>query len=258
MRFCSLGSGSSGNAWLIESGRTRVLIDCGIGPDRLTARLLRAGTDPAGIDAILVTHEHDDHVGGASAFARRHSVPVHATYGTLQGAGTALAGVACLRELEPSGRVTIGDIEVLPVAVPHDAREPVQYVLGDGSVSLGVITDLGSITPHVVACFSGLDALVLEANHDEDMLRQGPYPKFLKERVGGRYGHLSNAVAAQLLGAVAGDGLQHVVAAHLSLKNNTADLARTAFAGALGCAPDWISVATEEGLDWREVSAGGT
>jgi phosphoribosyl 1,2-cyclic phosphodiesterase len=120
-----------------------------------------------------------------------------------------------------------------------------------------VITDLGSITPHVVACFSGLDALVLEANHDEDMLRQGPYPKFLKERVGGRYGHLSNAVAAQLLAAVAGDGLQHVVAAHLSLKNNTADLARTSFAGALGCAPGWISVATEEGLDWRELSAGG-
>jgi len=255
VRFCSLGSGSTGNAWLIESGGTRVLIDCGIGPDRLTARLVRAGVDPAQIDAILVTHEHDDHVGGAAAFARRHSIPVHATYGTIQGAGNALCGIASLCEMEPSGRFPVGAFEVLPVAVPHDAREPVQFVLSDGASSIGVITDLGSITPHVTASFSGLDALVLEANHDADMLRQGSYPKFLKERVGGRYGHLSNEVAARLLAAVASDRLQHVVAAHLSLKNNTAALARQAFAGALGCAEDWVAVATEDGLDWREVAA---
>jgi phosphoribosyl 1,2-cyclic phosphodiesterase len=255
VRFCSLGSGSTGNAWLVESGATRVLIDCGIGPGRLTRRLLRVGVEPATIDAILITHEHDDHVGGAAAFARRHAIPVHATYGTVQGSGTALSGIDRLLELEPSGRVAIGDLEVLPVAVPHDAREPVQYVMSDGDVKLGVITDLGSITPHVAASFSGLDALVLEANHDEDMLRDGPYPKFLKERVGGRYGHLSNAVAARLLDAVAGDRLQHVVAAHLSLKNNTALLARSAFAAVLGCAGEWIAVATEDGLDWREITA---
>ncbi|MFO0522859.1 MAG: MBL fold metallo-hydrolase [bacterium] len=253
MRFCSLGSGSTGNAWLVESGKTRVLIDCGIGPDRLTARLVQAGVDPARIDAILVTHEHDDHVGGAAGFARRHSIPVHCTYGTLQGAGSALSGIAGLREIEPSGRFAIGDFEVLPVAVPHDAREPVQFVLGDGVRRIGVITDLGSIPPHVVASFSGLDALVLEANHDAAMLQQGPYPKFLKDRVGGRYGHLSNEVAARLLAAVASERLQHVVAAHLSLKNNTAALARRAFAGTLGCAEDWIAIATEDGLDWREV-----
>jgi phosphoribosyl 1,2-cyclic phosphodiesterase len=255
MRFCSLGSGSSGNAWLIESGTTRVLIDCGIGPDRLTARLVQAGADPAQIDAILVTHEHDDHVSGAAAFARRHSIPVYATYGTVQGAGSALHGKVQLREIEPSGAFAVGALQMLPVAVPHDAREPVQYVIGDGAVRIGVITDLGSITSHVAASFSGLDALVLEANHDAEMLRQGPYPKFLKERVGGRYGHLSNEVAAQLLTAVASNRLQHVVAAHLSLKNNTAALARQAFACALGCAEDWIAVATEDGLDWRDVSA---
>lgn len=255
MRFCSLGSGSTGNAWLVESGSTRVLVDCGIGPERLGARLSRAGVDPATIDAILVTHEHDDHVGGAAAFSRRHSIPVHATYGTVQGSGAALAGVERLLELEPSGRLSIGDLEVLPVAVPHDAREPVQYVIGDGSVRLGLVTDLGSITPHVVAAFSGLDALVLEANHDEEMLRQGPYPRFLKERVGGPYGHLSNAVAARLLSAVAGERLQHVVAAHLSLKNNTEALARAAFATALGCSESWIAVASDEGLDWREVAS---
>jgi len=254
VRFCSLGSGSSGNAWLVESGGTRVLIDCGIGPDRLTARLLQAGADPSRIDAILITHEHDDHVGGASAFARRHGIPVYATYGTIQGAGSALGGGVQLREVEPAGRLTVGALDVLPVPVPHDAREPVQYVLGDGALRIGVITDLGSITPHVVASFSSLDALVLEANHDADMLRLGPYPKFLKERVGGPYGHLSNAVASRLLAAVAGERLQHVVAAHLSLKNNTAALARAAFATALGCTEDWIAIATEDGLGWRDVS----
>jgi len=253
MRFCSVGSGSTGNGWLIEAGDTRVLIDCGLGVERLTARLARAGVDPATIAALLITHEHDDHVGGAASFSRRYKVPVYATYGTVQGAGDALAGVEQLRELEPAGRLAIGAIEVVPVAVPHDAREPVQYVLSDGAVRVGVITDLGSLTAHVVASYSGLDALVLEANHDSGMLQQGPYPKFLKDRVGGRYGHLSNETSARFLREVANDRLQHVVAAHLSLKNNHADLARTALAGALGSAPDWIQVATDAGLDWRDV-----
>jgi phosphoribosyl 1,2-cyclic phosphodiesterase len=255
VRFCSLGSGSTGNGWLIESGGTRILIDCGLGPDRMTARLVRAGVEPGQVDAILVTHEHDDHVGGASAFARRHSIPVHATYGTIQGAGKALRGIGSLNEIAPSGRFAIGALEVLPVAVPHDAREPVQFVLCDGASRIGVITDLGSITAHVTEAFSSLDALVLEANHDAALLHQGPYPQFLKDRVGGRYGHLSNETAARLLAAVASDRLQHVVAAHLSLKNNTPALARQAFAAALGCADDWIAVATEDGLDWRDVRA---
>lgn len=254
MRFCSLGSGSSGNAWLVEAGSTRVLVDCGLGVDRLTTRLAEAGIEPGQIDAILVTHEHDDHVGGAAAFSRRHSTPVHATYGTVQGAGTALDGVASVHELAPSTRFAIGTIEVLPVAVPHDAREPVQFVLSDGAVRLGLVTDLGSLTPHVLESFSGLDALVLEANHDTEMLQRGVYPKFLKDRVGGPYGHLSNDVAACFLSAVASPKLQHVVAAHLSLKNNTVSLARAAFAGALGCQEQWIAVASDRGLGWRSIS----
>jgi len=253
VRFCSLGSGSTGNAWLIESAGTRVLIDCGLGPDRLSTRLVRAGVDPEQVDAILVTHEHDDHVGGACAFARRHSTPVYATYGTIQGAGKALRGISSLHEIAPSGRFSIGELGVLPVAVPHDAREPVQFVVGDGVSNIGVVTDLGSITTHVTESFRGLDALVLEANHDAALLQQGPYPQFLKDRVGGRYGHLSNEVAARLLTAIAGERLQHVVAAHLSLKNNTPALARRAFASALGCAEAWIAVADADGLDWRDV-----
>ena len=254
MRFCSVGSGSTGNGWLIEAGSTRVLVDCGLGIERMTSRLAAAGVMPGDIDALLITHEHDDHVGGVASFTRRHGTPVYMTYGTRQGAGDALAGVELLHELEPSGRLSIGDIEVLPVAVPHDAREPVQYVLGDGKVRIGVVTDLGSLSAHVIASYSGLDALVLEANHDSEMLRQGPYPKFLKDRVSGRYGHLSNDLSAQFLREVANDRLQHVVAAHLSLKNNSEQLVRDALAGALGCSGDWITVASETGLDWRDVA----
>lgn len=254
MRFCSLGSGSTGNGWLVESGGTCVLVDCGMGIEKLTLRLGEAGVDPQQIAAILITHEHDDHVCGAASFSRRFQIPVYATYGTVRAAGAVLDGVHRLCELEPSARFAIDAIEVLAVAVPHDAREPVQYVLGDGAVRVGVITDLGSLSAHVLASYRDLDALVLEANHDEEMLRQGPYPKFLKERVGGRYGHLSNELAATFLAAVANGRLQHVVAAHLSLKNNTAALARTALADALGCSADWIGVASDSGLGWRQVA----
>jgi phosphoribosyl 1,2-cyclic phosphodiesterase len=255
VRFCSLGSGSTGNAWLVEAGASRVLIDCGLGVEQLGKRLARTGVVPEQVNALLITHEHDDHVGGAAGFARRYRIPVYATYGTQQAAGEALAGLdsALRREVAPSVRLQIGDLEVLPVAVPHDAREPVQFVIGDGAVRVGVITDLGSITAHVIDAFSGLDALVLEANHDSDMLEQGPYPRFLKDRVGGRFGHLSNEASAQLLGAVAHRGLQHVVAAHLSLKNNTPELARAALSAALGCDPEWIGVARANGFEWRDL-----
>ena len=254
MRFCSIGSGSTGNGWLIEAGSTRVLVDCGMGPSLLLARLDRAGVSPETLDALLITHEHDDHVGGVRAFVRRYPVPVYATWGTLRGAGPALELAVPCCEITPSVPFAVGGLEVLPVPVPHDAREPVQFVLGDGARRLGVITDLGSITPHVVQAFSGLDALVLEANHDTRMLQQGAYPQFLKERVGGRFGHLSNDASARLLAAVAHPRLQHVVAAHLSLKNNTETLAREALATVLGCTPDWVAIARDTGLDWRDVA----
>jgi len=255
VRFCSLGSGSSGNAWLVESGATRLLVDCGVGAARLTARLEAAGVEPQSIGAILITHEHDDHVGAVPGFARRCPARVFATYGTRRASGTALAlPTERIGEVSPDEAFVLGDIGVLPVAVPHDAREPVQYVFDDGHARMAIITDLGSSTARLVAACANLDALVIEANHDADRLSRGPYPEFLKARVGGAYGHLSNAASASLLAAVASPRLRHVVAAHLSTKNNTPALARSALAAALGCDPGEVRVATEDGLDWLQVA----
>ncbi len=139
--------------------------------------------------------------------------------------------------------------------MPHDAREPVQFVLSDGAVRLGVLTDTGVPTPHIVESLSGVDALVLECNHDLDLLMNGPYPAQLKRRIAGRLGHLSNEASAELVRAMDCSRLQHVIAAHLSEKNNTPEMARAALAGALGCAPDWVAIATqEEGFAWREIT----
>jgi len=157
-----------------------------------------------------------------------------------------------LRVFDPRSPFALGDLQIWPFAVPHDAREPVQYVLSDGAARLGVLTDLGTGAPQVEAALSELDALVLECNHDEAMLRSGTYPAWLKARIAGPFGHLSNAAAARLLGSLERSRLQHVIAAHLSQQNNRPELARAALAGALGCAPAWIGVATQDsGCGWR-------
>lgn len=254
MRFASLGSGSSGNALLVEAGSTRVLLDCGFGVTEIGARLARLGIAADGLDAVLVTHEHDDHGGGVARLARRFDLPVYLTHGTLSvldGGRAALPEVALIDGHAP---FAIGDIEVRPFPVPHDAREPVQFVLGDGAVRLGVLTDLGETTPHIAHMLSGLEALVLECNHDRDMLVNGPYPAPLKERIAGRYGHLDNDAAARLLKELDCGRLQHLIAAHLSQQNNTPELARAALARALGCEPEWIGVAAQdEGFGWRQI-----
>ncbi|MBU0751591.1 MAG: MBL fold metallo-hydrolase [Gammaproteobacteria bacterium] len=252
MRFASLGSGSKGNALLVESGRTRVLIDCGFGPRELATRLARLGLAPDDLDAILVTHEHGDHVGGVTRAAGRFSLSVHMSHGTHAAAG--LAGKLEASLFDSHSTFALGDLQVHPFPVPHDAREPTQFVIGDGQWRLGVLTDAGCITPHMVEMLNGCDSLVLECNHDLHMLENGSYPLSLKRRVGGRLGHLDNAVAADLLGRIDRRRLQHVVAAHLSEQNNTSELARTALAGAMGCSQEWIGVAGQvEGFGWREI-----
>ncbi|MDB5804169.1 MAG: beta-lactamase protein [Betaproteobacteria bacterium] len=263
-RFASLGSGSEGNALVaevIEGGTvTRVMIDCGFGLRECERRLQRLGIEPAGLSGILVTHEHGDHIGGVARVARKHGVPVWMTYGTFVASN--LGGVGPYKSeldfpvhlIDHHEPFSIGGIEVHPFPVPHDAREPAQFVLSDGERRLGVLTDLGASTPHVEAMLAGCEALVLECNHDGEMLRSGAYPASLKARVGGRYGHLENAQAAALLARVAHPGLRHVVAAHLSQQNNTPDLARAALAEALNCAADWIGIAEQEaGFDWRSL-----
>ena len=254
MRFASLGSGSEGNGLVVEVGTSRLMIDCGFGVRDTAARLARLGLAPRDLDAIVVTHEHSDHVGGVAAFAAKHAIPVWLTFGTLSVVGERFACMDRVYGFDSHDRFAVGAIEVHPFPVPHDAREPVQFVITDGTVRLGVLTDIGMSTPAVERALSGCDALVLECNHDAAMLSEGPYPPALKARIAGRFGHLDNAASSALLAALDNSRLRHIVAAHLSKQNNTPAHARTALAQALGCSDDWIGVADQStGFGWREI-----
>jgi phosphoribosyl 1,2-cyclic phosphodiesterase len=255
MRFASLASGSRGNCLVAEVGDSRVLVDCGLVPRETERRLARIGLAPRDLSGILVTHEHSDHLGGVFPFAQQHRLPVYLTHGSLQAArGAGAAGEAATHIVDGQTEFAVGELCVRAFTVPHDAREPVQYVLSDGAFRLGVLTDLGVSTPHVEWMLSGCDALVLECNHDLELLRNGGYPSWLKERIAGPFGHLDNGASERLLAALDRSRLKHVIGAHLSEQNNHPDLARAALARALGCAEDWVSLATQdEGFGWREL-----
>lgn len=254
MRFASLGSGSRGNALIVEHGATRVLIDCGFRLEDAVRRLDRLGIEAQSLSTILVTHEHADHVGGVARFARRYRTPVHLTYGTLVASGSLDDVEVATVVFDAHCAFAIGELEVFPFPVPHDAREPAQFVIGDGARRLGILTDVGCATSHIEAMLSGLDALVLECNHDEGMLQGGSYPPTVKHRIASRFGHLANGTAADLLSRLDSSRLQHLIAAHLSQQNNCAHLARAALSSVMGCSADWIGVADqEEGFDWRSL-----
>jgi len=187
MRFASLGSGSSGNGLVVESGRTRVMMDCGFTVADTRERLGRLGLSPCDLAGIVVTHEHDDHIGGVAAFSKRHAIPVYLTRGTGMSLPEEFPAVL-VRYIDPHSSFEVDALLVDPIPVPHDAREPVQYTFSDGATRVGVVTDLGCITQHVVDRLSGCEALVVECNHDLDMLMTGPYPVSLKQRVSGRFG----------------------------------------------------------------------
>jgi len=257
VRFASLGSGSRGNATIVTAGSTTILVDCGFSVRETAARLARAGVDPEEIDAILVTHEHEDHVGGVGALARRYGAKVWSTAGTRRSAAGALGEVPRICVFSSHDSFAIGDLLIEPIAVPHDASEPTQFVFSDGQSRVGLLTDAGCITPHIRRMLSGLSALLLEFNHDEEMLRRGPYPAVLKQRISSDLGHLSNAQSAALLREIDTHRLQHLVALHLSQQNNDAGLVRAAAAAALNCSADWIGVADQDGgYGWREICAG--
>jgi len=258
MRFAALGSGSEGNALLVEVSHgarvTRVMLDCGFGLKDCERRLARLGVAAESLDAIVVTHEHTDHLSGVMRLARRHRVPVWATHGTLLGVDERELEGFELHTVFAASAFEIGALGVIPFAVPHDAREPVQYVFADAHRRLGVLTDVGHATPHVVQMLGGCGALVLECNHDLAMLERSDYPYPLKARIRGAYGHLDNAASAQLLAALERSELELVVAAHLSRRNNTPRLARVALAAVLGCEADAIPVADQDmGLPWTEM-----
>jgi phosphoribosyl 1,2-cyclic phosphodiesterase len=256
LRFCCLGSGSAGNAWVVESTdglfATRVLIDNGFNSAQLARRLARVGLALEQIDALVLTHEHSDHVGGVAALLKRRPMAVLASAGTARAAQ--LDTVPTWRRVRAGDDIDVGALQLRPFAVPHDAAEPVHFVVSDGVRRLGIVTDIGAPAASVAAALGGVDALVLECNHESDLLLGGAYPPFLKQRIGGELGHLSNSDAAQLLAQVRHRALRHVVAAHLSRSNNRPDLARKALAGALGCEPHDVQVADQDtGLDWVDV-----
>jgi phosphoribosyl 1,2-cyclic phosphodiesterase len=253
MRFAVLGSGSEGNSLVVQVDQTHVLLDCGFSLSETLSRLARLGLQPEQLNGIVVTHEHGDHISGVAKLARKFHIPVWLTHGTLRSQGASFSELI-FTEITPHSAFTIGDVRVQAYPVPHDAAEPVQYVFSDGERRLGVLTDTGASTPHIESILNGCHALVLECNHDAVMLAQGDYHYSLKQRVGGRYGHLNNSDSAALLERLDTSRLQHIVAAHLSRKNNALQLAVEALSKVLGCAPERIAVATQEqGLDWREI-----
>jgi len=254
MRFASLGSGSRGNALVVEAGSSRLLLDCGFGARDTERRLARLGLSPDDLSGVLVTHEHSDHIGGVFRLAVRHRLKIWLTRGTLSSLQSVDAAAAQMELIVGDTPFAVDGIDVLPYSVPHDAREPVQFVFSDGHSRLGVLTDAGCATRHIEHCLNGCDALVLECNHDAEMLAAGAYPPSLKARIAGCFGHLDNASAAALLAALDPRPLKHVIAAHLSEKNNRPELARRALADALDCAPEWIGLALQdEGFGWRDL-----
>ena len=254
MRFACLGSGSQGNGLVVEVANTRLLLDCGFTLKEAIIRLSRLGLEPGMIDGIVVTHEHSDHICGVARLALKFRIPVWLTYGTFRAARKAFEMLPEVNLIEGYRRFSIGDVEIEPYPVPHDAEEPAQFAFGDGAMRLGVLTDTGCSTPHIEATLNRCDALVLECNHDAQMLANSEYPPSLKRRVGGRFGHLENAASASLLASLDCSRLQHVIAAHLSQKNNTPLLAQTMLSSALNCAIDWVGVADQsDGFDWRQL-----
>jgi phosphoribosyl 1,2-cyclic phosphodiesterase len=233
MRFVPLGSGSGGNATLVELGSMRLLVDAGLSARVLAQRLRGLGVEPESVDAILLTHEHTDHVRGAELFSRRHGVPVAAFHETLEAMNCSHVHFAAWIPLSDNGGDRVGEVDVESFAVPHDAARPVGFVLQGAGLRIGIATDLGHVTTLVRERLRGCQVLMLESNHDEEMLRDGPYPWHIKQRVAGRMGHLSNADAAVLLRQVVDESCRSVVLAHLSEKNNRPELARRSAAAAL-------------------------
>ena len=256
MRFASLGSGSKGNATVVHHQDTLILIDCGFSVKETERRLDLYGLHAGDLSAILVTHEHSDHIRGVLPLAKKYQLPVLMTAGTRKSLKDSI-GIE-LEVIESHRIFQIGSIEVNPVSVAHDAREPVQFVFRAEGLTLGVLTDLGSVTPHVLDSYHRCDGLLMEFNHDMDMLANGPYPPSLKQRVSGDWGHLSNQQALRLLQNIQVEQLQRLVIGHISEKNNALYLIQQALEELEGSCPDLMATVVyadqKEGVEWQELT----
>lgn len=229
MRLCSIASGSSGNCIYVGSDTTHILLDVGISGRKTEEGLNSLGLSMRDIDAIFITHEHADHINGLGVLARKYGVPVFATAGTI----AAIRNTASLGEIDealfqavvPDEKYIVKDLTLSPMRTSHDAAEPVAYRVSYGKEKIGVVTDLGCYNDYTVECLKGLDVLYLESNHDIHMLEVGPYPYYLKQRIMGERGHLSNEAAGKLLSRLLHDDMQAVVLGHLSKDNNLPELA---------------------------------
>ena len=229
MRLCSIASGSSGNCIYVGSEATHLLVDAGISGKRTIAGLNELGLTGADIDGILITHEHSDHIAGLGVLCRKFDIPVYATKGTIQAildnCGKKAPDLSLFHEIEADKKVIIKDMTVSPMRISHDAAEPVAYRIGYGGKKVAVCTDLGKFNDYTVECLKGMDALLLEANHDVNMLQVGPYPYYLKQRILGDRGHLSNENTGRLLNGILHDGPKAIMLGHLSKENNIPELA---------------------------------
>lgn len=252
MRFCSIGSGSKGNCTVIQQGKTTILIDNGFTLKEFEFRLAQKGLTPLDITAILITHEHGDHIKGVGPLSRKYRIPVYCSHGTAKFDG--LGKIPNLKVIDSHDEFFINELKIIPVVVPHDAREPTQFVAEWGGKKLGILTDLGSITPHICEVYSGCHGLLLETNHDVEMLRMGPYPAKLKARVEGHLGHLSNEQAGQFLHHIDHSQLQYLVATHISEQNNQLELAVDRISSSFSWSSDSIIIARQDsGFDWCEL-----
>jgi phosphoribosyl 1,2-cyclic phosphodiesterase len=253
IRFKSLGSGSSGNATVVQARdglqMVHLLIDCGLGIRELDKRLGAAGLLGEQLDAIFITHEHGDHIGCARQLALRERIPVWMSAGTHAALGEPDFG-GMLHIARDSDPIELGPLQISPFTVPHDAREPLQLWCTDGDAKLGVLTDLGHASAHVLERLAGCRSLLLECNHDEALLAASTYPPFLKRRVAGAWGHLANSAAAAIAQSLQPGGLRQVVAAHLSEQNNRPELARQVLADAMACDLHDVQAALATGSDW--------
>ncbi len=225
MRVCALASGSLGNSVYVESGNTAILVDAGLSCKEISRRLSSVGASIKQISALLVSHEHSDHIKGVGAVARSLGIPIYVNLRTMEALSQVLKGSEGIEHFETGKGFVLGNFYIHPFSVPHDAADPVQFYITDGHSKVGIVTDLGYVTKLVMESIKGAGLVILEANHDTEMLMNGPYPWELKRRIMGKFGHLSNAESAEAISTLAGEGLEKVILAHLSRENNTPELA---------------------------------